>query len=175
MTTIETLLLVLQVFVALTLIGFILIQHGKGADAGAAFGSGASGTVFGSQGSGNFLTKVTTILAGVFLCNSLALGYLATQREAPGSLMENVQTEVAPLNEEQLDAEFEKMLEKANIDDDVDVDVYGSSSELPAVPDDSTVEDAQSALNNILEDTSADSDLNIEGDLPSLPEASETD
>jgi preprotein translocase subunit SecG len=83
-------LLVFQVGVAASLIGFILIQHGKGADAGAAFGSGASSTVFGSQGSGNFLTKTTAVLAFLFLSNSLLLGYMATQRvEAPISLMES--------------------------------------------------------------------------------------
>ena len=83
-------LLVFQVVVAVSLIGFILIQHGKGADAGAAFGSGASSTVFGSQGSGNFLTKTTAVLAFLFLSNSLALGYMATQRvDEPMSLMES--------------------------------------------------------------------------------------
>ena len=83
-------LLVFQVIVAATLIGFILIQHGKGADAGAAFGSGASSTVFGSQGSGNFLTKTTAVLAFLFLSNSLVLGYMATKRvEDPVSIMEN--------------------------------------------------------------------------------------
>ncbi len=76
----QTILLVVQVLVAMSLIGFILIQHGKGADAGAAFGSGASSTVFGSQGSGNFLTRATAVLAFVFLTNSLALGYIASQR-----------------------------------------------------------------------------------------------
>jgi preprotein translocase subunit SecG len=89
MQTLQTLLLVVQVLVALALIGFILIQHGKGADAGAAFGSGASSTVFGAQGSGNFLTKTTTILAFIFLANSLALGYIAKERIAAAkSLME---------------------------------------------------------------------------------------
>jgi len=83
-------LLVFQVVVAISLIGFILIQHGKGADAGAAFGSGASSTVFGSQGTGNFLTRATTVLAFLFLGNSLALGYMATQRvEEPISIMDN--------------------------------------------------------------------------------------
>ncbi len=100
-------LLVFQVVVAASLIGFILIQHGKGADAGAAFGSGASSTVFGSQGSGNFLTKTTAVLAFLFLSNSLLLGYMATQRvEAPISLMENeavvieevMETDVPALN-----------------------------------------------------------------------------
>lgn len=75
----QTILLVLQVLVAMSLIAFILVQHGKGADAGAAFGSGASSTVFGSQGSGNFLTKTTAVLAFVFLTNSLLLAYVASQ------------------------------------------------------------------------------------------------
>jgi preprotein translocase subunit SecG len=88
--SLQLILLVFQVVVAVTLIGFILIQHGKGADAGAAFGSGASSTVFGSQGSGNFLSKATAVLAFLFLSNSLLLGYIATQRVgAPVSLMES--------------------------------------------------------------------------------------
>ena len=90
METILTLLLVLQVLVSVALIGFILIQHGKGADAGAAFGSGASATVFGSRGSGNFMTRVTTILAIIFLANSLMLSYMATQSvKAPTSLLDS--------------------------------------------------------------------------------------
>jgi preprotein translocase subunit SecG len=80
METIQTGLLILQVLVAIALIGIILIQHGKGADAGAAFGSGASATVFGAQGSGNFLTRTTSVLALIFLLNSLALAYIAGQR-----------------------------------------------------------------------------------------------
>ena len=88
--SLHLILLVFQVVVAVSLIGFILIQHGKGADAGAAFGSGASSTVFGSQGSGNFLTRTTTVLAFLFLSNSLALGYIATQRVVePMSIMES--------------------------------------------------------------------------------------
>ena len=93
MATIQTLLFVLQVLVAVGLIGFILVQHGKGADAGAAFGSGASSTVFGSSGSGNFMTKATTILVAIFLANSLALSYIATQRTAENkSLIQQQQT-----------------------------------------------------------------------------------
>ena len=80
METLQALLLVVQVVCAMTLIGFILIQHGKGADAGAAFGSGASATVFGASGSGNFMTKTTTALAFVFLLNSLALAWMAKER-----------------------------------------------------------------------------------------------
>ena len=90
MGTLHTLLFVLQVLVAVVLIGFILIQHGKGADAGAAFGSGSSSTVFGSQGSGSFLTKVTAVLVFIFLSNSLFLGYLASKsiKQTPASLLD---------------------------------------------------------------------------------------
>ena len=69
-------LLIIQIMVALGIIGLVLIQHGKGADAGAAFGGGASGTVFGSRGSGNFLTKMTAVLAALFFANSLMLAWL---------------------------------------------------------------------------------------------------
>jgi preprotein translocase subunit SecG len=106
MATIQTLLLVLQVIVAITLIGFILIQHGKGADAGAAFGSGASATVFGSRGSGNFMTRVTTILAIVFLANSLFLSYVSNKMVgSPASLLENEPSVILPQIEDQTAAD----------------------------------------------------------------------
>ena len=68
--------LIAQVLIALSIIGLVLIQHGKGADAGAAFGGGASGTVFGSRGSGNFLSRTTGILAALFFANSLFLAWM---------------------------------------------------------------------------------------------------
>ncbi len=99
----QTILLVLQVLVAMSLIAFILVQHGKGADAGAAFGSGASSTVFGSQGSGNFLTRATAVLAFVFLTNSLALGYIASQRvQQEQSIMQ--QETVSVIQQEQTES-----------------------------------------------------------------------
>lgn len=72
------LILMVHVLIALTLIGLVLIQHGKGADIGAAFGSGASNTVFGSQGTGNFLFKLTGGLALAFFVTSLTLSYLVS-------------------------------------------------------------------------------------------------
>lgn len=76
------LILILHVLVALTLIGLVLMQHGKGADIGASFGSGASNTVFGSQGTGSFLFKFTGGLAITFFITSLTLSYLvAAQNE----------------------------------------------------------------------------------------------
>ena len=73
-------LLIIQIIVALSIIGLVLIQHGKGADAGAAFGGGSSGTVFGSRGSSNFLSRSTGVLAAVFFANSLALAWLVAHR-----------------------------------------------------------------------------------------------
>ncbi|MCK5769458.1 preprotein translocase subunit SecG [Algiphilus sp.] len=71
-----TALVVLQVLVSLALIAFVLLQQGKGADAGAAFGAGASGTVFGSRGSANFFSRATAVCAALFMGISLALAYL---------------------------------------------------------------------------------------------------
>ena len=73
----HTVLTVVHLLLAIGLIGLILLQHGKGADAGAAFGSGASATVFGSRGSANFLSRTTGVLAAAFFATSLALAYFA--------------------------------------------------------------------------------------------------
>lgn len=86
----QTILTVFQVFLSLGLIGLILIQHGKGADAGAAFGSGASATVFGARGSGSFLTRTTAIMAALFFLTSMALAYYATQGAEPVTVMDRV-------------------------------------------------------------------------------------
>jgi len=80
MDWVETLVVVVHVVIAVALVGLVLIQQGKGADAGAAFGGGASQTVFGSQGSGSFLTRATTLLAIVFFVTSFSLALFAKQR-----------------------------------------------------------------------------------------------
>ena len=69
-------------------IGLVLLQRGKGADAGTGFGAGASGTVFGARGSATFFSRMTSVLATLFFATSLGLAYLATQRTAPTSLLE---------------------------------------------------------------------------------------
>ena len=71
MNMLETVLLVLHLLVAVAICGFVLLQHGKGADMGAAFGSGSSGSLFGAAGSANFLSRTTAILAAVFFASSL--------------------------------------------------------------------------------------------------------
>ena len=80
METIETLVLVFHVLAALAVIGLVLIQHGKGADAGAGFGGGASSTVFGSGGAGSFLQRTTTGIAIAFFLTSFGLAYYAKAR-----------------------------------------------------------------------------------------------
>lgn len=77
----QTILVVFHLFLAVGLIGLILIQHGKGADMGAAFGSGASGTVFGAKGSASFLTRLTAGLATLFFITSMVMAYYASQRD----------------------------------------------------------------------------------------------
>ena len=84
MNVVLNLVLVLQILSALAMIGLILVQHGKGADMGTAFGSGASGSLFGASGSANFLSRSTAVLATVFLASTLALAYLGfSVRSAP--------------------------------------------------------------------------------------------
>ena len=76
----ETVIIIVHLVVAIGVVGFVLIQQGKGADAGASFGSGASGTVFGSQGSSNFLSRFTAVLAALFFATSLGLAFYAKDR-----------------------------------------------------------------------------------------------
>ena len=75
-----SIVLAVHVLLAIAVITLVLLQHGKGADAGAAFGSGASATVFGSRGSASFLVKMTTLFAALFFVTSIGLAYLAAQR-----------------------------------------------------------------------------------------------
>lgn len=93
MNILSTLLLVLQIGSAITMIGLILVQHGKGADAGAAFGSGGSGSasLFGASGSANFLSRTTAVLATIFLVSTLMLASVGSKRPvSSGSVLEGV-------------------------------------------------------------------------------------
>jgi preprotein translocase subunit SecG len=78
--TMMTLVLLLQILSALAMIGLVLVQHGKGADMGASFGSGASGSLFGATGSANFLSRSTAVAATVFFATTLALAYFGNHR-----------------------------------------------------------------------------------------------
>jgi preprotein translocase subunit SecG len=92
MENINSLLSIAQVLLSITLIALVLMQHGKGADAGAAFGSGASASVFGARGSGNFLSKATGVIATLFFIVCLSLAYVSSNRNAPDSITQSVTT-----------------------------------------------------------------------------------
>ncbi|MFM0738957.1 preprotein translocase subunit SecG [Paraburkholderia xenovorans] len=85
MLYLKTLIIVVQLLSALGVIGLVLLQHGKGADMGAAFGSGASGSLFGATGSANFLSRTTAVLAAVFFVTTLTLTYLGAYRSKPSA------------------------------------------------------------------------------------------
>jgi preprotein translocase subunit SecG len=127
----QTILTVFHIFLAIGLVGLILIQHGKGADMGAAFGSGASGTVFGSKGSGSFLTRTTAILATLFFVTSMVMAYFAVQTDEPEGLMERIDS--PPVVEEPV------------AESDLPAVPATGSSDLPAVPAaDATAQENQS-------------------------------
>ena len=83
----ENLVTVIHILAAAGVIGLVLLQHGKGADMGAAFGSGASGSLFGVTGSSNFMSKATAICVAVFFATSLTLAYMASHRAGNGSVV----------------------------------------------------------------------------------------
>jgi preprotein translocase subunit SecG len=85
MLYLKTLIIVVQLLSALGVIGLVLLQHGKGADMGAAFGSGASGSLFGATGSANFLSRTTAVLAAIFFVTTLTLTYLGAYRAKPSA------------------------------------------------------------------------------------------
>lgn len=89
MFTIQSMALVAHVLICAAIIGLVLLQRGKGADAGAAFGAGASGTVFGARGSSNFLSRTTAVLATAFFLSSLGLAYLGSRQAPVESLMDS--------------------------------------------------------------------------------------
>jgi preprotein translocase subunit SecG len=124
-------LIIIHVILAAGIIGLVLLQRGKGADTGAAFGGGASGTVFGSQGASSFLSRTTAVFAALFFANSLALAYMAGQL-APesSSIIEQA------AQEEATEAEATTADALPLVPDTVDV-----GSDLPAVPEDQPASD----------------------------------
>lgn len=127
-----SILVTIDVLLAIGIVGLVLIQQGKGADVGAAFGGGASGTVFGARGSANFLTRTTAVLAVLFFANSLVLAYLATHRPVDESVINVTQesVEIAPDIEDGQDED-----QYAPLTDVDEMDSPASFEEEP-VPDD---------------------------------------
>ncbi len=101
METMQPVVLIGHTIIAVLIIVLVLFQRGKGADAGAAFGAGASGTVFGARGSSNFFSRATAVLATAFFISSLTLAYMSSQRStAPESLLEDAPVMETPLEPE---------------------------------------------------------------------------
>ncbi|TNF87951.1 MAG: preprotein translocase subunit SecG [Gammaproteobacteria bacterium] len=126
MENLNSILLVVQVLLSISLIALILLQHGKGADAGAAFGSGASATVFGARGSGNFLSRMTTIIAILFFIVCLALAYISSNRVAPDSVTGSVtaqEIEPAPAAETEVMQEADLPPAEGGADSAMDADL----------------------------------------------------
>ncbi|MCX7168480.1 MAG: preprotein translocase subunit SecG [Betaproteobacteria bacterium] len=97
MDLLHSIILTVHIIAGLGVIGLVLLQHGKGADMGAAFGSGASGSLFGATGSANFLSRLTAGLAAVFFLTSLGLSYIATSRpRVSGSVMDSAPAQTTP-------------------------------------------------------------------------------
>ena len=105
MNWLHTAAIVVHVLIASAIVGLVLLQRGKGADAGAGFGAGASGTVFGARGSASFLSRTTATLAALFFATNLALAYMGGKKSdtAPSSVVDRVQqtqsTQPPPLPE----------------------------------------------------------------------------
>ena len=128
-------LLVVFLVVAISLVALILVQHGKGADMGASFGAGASNTVFGSGGSGNFLTRTTAILAALFFAVALALGYMtANQSKLVANSGGDIATQISA--EEGGEAALPTSNDTGIPTDDLE-EVSIPAAEAVAIPDDS--------------------------------------
>jgi preprotein translocase subunit SecG len=138
MENIQPTVLIIHTLIALAIIGLVLLQRGKGADAGAAFGAGASGTVFGARGSGSFFSRATAILAAAFFATSLTLAFLSSQRTtAPESLIESIPAvEAEQVQPETLPAEEET---PASLPELEEADAAAEDAGLPALDDETPV------------------------------------
>jgi len=156
---IYNILLIVQIIVSAALIVLILMQQGKGADAGAAFGSGASGTVFGSQGSGNFLSRMTAILAAVFFLNCLALAWLVANRDTEvGSVMQQIQVEeAAPTSPAATPTNNNANSEVPALPEEEGAEAVDPASTVPAVPEAATESEVPATPEAVPEET-ADTD-----------------
>jgi len=136
MDTIQKAALIAHTLIALGIIALVLLQRGKGADAGAAFGAGASGTVFGARGSGSFFSRATAILATAFFASSLTLAYLSSQHSSgPSSLLEE-----AAVVEEQLE-EAPVINEEMPVSDMPSLELADDEPAIPALEEEAPAED----------------------------------
>lgn len=112
-------LLIIYPIIAIALIAFILVQQGKGADMGASFGAGASGTVFGASGAGNFLTRTTTILAIVFFAISLLLGNLTAHSSKPKGNFDDLSGVAQQVKKEEAAKRVTELPAKQDVNQDI--------------------------------------------------------
>lgn len=124
----QTLIVVIHVIVAIVIVGLVLLQQGKGADAGASFGAGASQTVFGASGSGNFLVKATTFAATIFFITSLSLAIFARNERGIGN-----NAGLPMLNQEILEENTSGQSDVPRLEDEAEQ--TSSQNEVPALPD----------------------------------------
>ncbi len=150
MTTIQTVVLIAHTLIAVLIIVLVLLQRGKGADAGAAFGAGASGTVFGARGSSNFFSRATAVMATVFFASSLALAYMSSQRAGTvDSLLENappVEASAEPAGDEEI------------VDPAGSLPEFGESASEPSTDTIDSVEEDLPQLEAVPEDNSGEGD-----------------
>jgi len=139
MDTIQKAVLIAHTLIALLIIVLVLLQRGKGADAGAAFGAGASGTVFGARGSSSFFSRATAVCATLFFVSSLTLAYLSTQvTAAPSSLLEDapvVEAEVDEAPELSDEMPVSDLPELESAEESVDLPELGSAEEPVDLPE----------------------------------------
>jgi preprotein translocase subunit SecG len=160
MSTLQQVVLGLHTLIAILIIALVLLQRGKGADAGAAFGAGASGTVFGARGSGSFFSRMTAVFATMFFVSSLSLAYLSSQQvdTGPASLLDEPAAEetVEPVPDDVPEA-GDGLPALPPVDDALDVPADAPSGDAD---DEATVEPAA-------DEPAADS-------LPEVPEEADT-
>ena len=138
METIQKVVLIAHTLIALLIIVLVLLQRGKGADAGAAFGAGASGTVFGARGSSSFFSRATAVCATLFFVSSLGLAYISSQTtHSPSSLLEN-----APLVEESAE-EVPSLSEDTPVSDLPELEATEESSDLPPLEEEDPAGDRE--------------------------------
>ena len=140
--TLQEAILILHTLIAVAIIALVLLQRGKGADAGAAFGAGASGTVFGARGSASFFSRATAVLATAFFATSLTLAYLSSQTTTqPTSLLDgDVPAESEPAA---TPVPGDDELPSTDSGEDVLPEVTTDSSDLPSVDPDEQAEEPQ--------------------------------
>ena len=133
MTTLHTLVLIVHVIIGVMIVTLVLLQRGKGAETGAAFGSGASGTVFGAKGSANFLSRSTAALATLFFATSLSLAYLGSERPVAKSVIEQA-APTAPVKAEPVKEDSGVVLPQAPVLPTVPADAGGASTGTETAP-----------------------------------------